>query len=279
MPWAPGAVGLGTEKRICIVSRSQSASTCSTRTLDWHQPFCTDFEPASLHVHASIQGLQCGHIPERSREPPRDSTAQASPKPPPLSAAPCHLGFRAFPRELELGNFSQAGIRSSLLREASPTRFSGFHKNQVHPRSLDLHSAGGKEEKKPDARSQASAGYCNLGTLEVATQEGSPPSVDMDDSSPHRLLCELFLGHQQDQDFEFHCVSTFVPCENSRAFWRKRRNIEGLTNVRGSVTSLPFVKGKRLRLSRSQLSLGTAGTRAGREGCESFIVSQKSPPI
>lgn len=270
------------------MSRSQATSTYSTRTRAPHQPvhpglpLCTEI--SSLHparAHTSVQGLQCRSIPEKSLESLGDSTAQASPKPPPLSTAPCHLGFGAL-------NFSPAGRsrapQSSLLREASPTRFfTGFHKKpspSAHPSLPGPAQRGRVKEKKADARSQAGTGYCSLGTLEVATGEGPPPSVDIDDSLSPRPLCELFLGRPQDQDFEFHGVFGFVPCENSRAFWRKRRNIQGPTDVRGSESLLSLSEREDAGGSAAPSSPSVPqGLARGEKGATLFIVSPKSPHL
>lgn len=148
---------------------------------------------------------------------------------------------------------SPAGIQSDFLRAGTPTeaRPAGYQNIQVHPRTpLPGPAQPGSEKKKRSriAGPKRAPAICSLGTLE----EGPPPSVEINDSSPPPPLCELFLGNQQDQYFECHSISTFVPCENSRAFWRKRRNIQGPTNVWGSESrlspsSLPFGKGRRRR--------------------------------
>lgn len=147
----------------------------------------------------------------------------------------------------------------------------------AHPTPRTCTARGRKKKRSRISGPKRAPAICSLGTLEVRTREGQRPSVEIDDSSPPPPLCDLFLGNQQDQYFECHSVSTFVPCENSQAFWRKRRNIQGPTNVWSSESLLSLGKGKTSAISCPQLFLGTAGTRSGREGCDSFIVSQKSP--
>lgn len=122
-----GSAGLGTKKGICTRTEPCTSRSISVRS----------FAPISiLHPARScrIQGLQCGSIPERSREPPGNSTAQASPKPPPLSTAPCHRGFCAFPSPQRAGKMklSPAGIQSNFLRASTPTE---ARPAKVHPRT------------------------------------------------------------------------------------------------------------------------------------------------
>jgi hypothetical protein len=130
----------------------------------------------------------------------RPGTPQPRPLPSHLRFPQLLATFRTFPRAGSR-KLLPCRDRIGLLREASPTRVQ-IHRISTKPSPSAYPTpwaCTAREEKKPHARSQA-------------TREGPPPSVDLEDSSPPRLLCKLFLGHQQDRDFEIHRVSKFVPC-------------------------------------------------------------------
>lgn len=101
------SLGLGTEKGICTRTRAPHQRVHPGPLL------CTDFEPApctSTPASRACSVEASGEVAGAAR----GLTAQAPPKPPPPSTAPCHLGSRVFHSPRRVGNVELLPFRDPV---------------------------------------------------------------------------------------------------------------------------------------------------------------------